>query len=58
MKHLIQMYRLAVWDHYGRMYMPLYDDDWNIYSYAGGREALDAYNVRLRGDTHESQDEV
>ncbi len=40
MERLLQMYRLAIWDRRGRMYMPVYGYDGLITNYARAWEAM------------------
>ncbi|KKN65470.1 hypothetical protein LCGC14_0481900, partial [marine sediment metagenome] len=43
MERMVQMYRMSVWDHCGRMYMPIYDYDGQICAYARAEEALEIW---------------
>lgn len=48
---LLQMYRMAVWDNAGRMYLPVWDyENKEITNYARANEALKIFN---EGEFHE-----
>ncbi len=42
-KRLLQMYKLAVWDASGRMYMPLYGYDGEIVAYGRAEDAIEQW---------------
>ena len=42
-KQLLLMYKLAVWDNNGRMYMPLFGYDNQVEAYAPARSALNIF---------------
>ncbi len=47
MERMVQMYRMSVWDHKGRMYMPVYDYGGQICAYMRAEEALEIWSDDL-----------
>lgn len=46
-ERLLLMYKLAVWDRYGRMYMPVWGYDGEISHYARASEAIGIWGAEL-----------